>query len=400
MAQLRNEELLKLFWILFLTGITVFTLQHSALAIDFLGCDACHIETLDADRSRLYQHSPFAQEECGECHAPLAIKESQGRVVLTDDEAIRNEREKTVWLGDSAMADTSHGFVIPGNKLGKTLVIEARGVDGSFSHQEVAVPLLADLPEVVDGGRAPVISDVGVLKVERGIFLSVTIGWTTDRLADAQVLYGEQELTQSSAASPRFGRRHKVKLDNLRPGRTYRFTAVSKDMFGHRQVSEPSTFSTAKPIAAPEPQHSKDNDIAEIVSQFRRIGADYLLELTLEPPASVFFGSIGKGRLQNLSDGGLASGVEEADGPHAGLNSEIVTTIKACQNCHRNENTATHPVNVFPKPGMVIPPEYPTLPDGRISCVSCHNWHSSEYDYLAFKPGKRELCTGCHRDML
>jgi predicted CXXCH cytochrome family protein len=71
-----------------------------------------------------------------------------------------------------------------------------------------------------------------------------------------------------------------------------------------------------------------------------------------------------------------------------------------CRNCHQSQSGTTHPVNVLPPPGMIIPPEYPTLADGRITCASCHSTHSSDYEYLAIRAGKRELCVGCHKDML
>jgi predicted CXXCH cytochrome family protein len=287
--------------------------------------------------------------------------------------------------------------------LGETLVAEIRGEDGRFSRKEIDLPFLAGLPEVKDSGMAPVITDLRVLSVNRGVFLSVAIGWKTDSLANALVRYGEKELSQSSDSTKRVGRNHKVVLYDLKPGRIYRFTAVSDDLFGRRRESESLTFSTSKPFTDAQQETTGkppgSNDEIGLSNRFQRLGSAYLVELTLEGPCTVLIGSRGEARPQPTANEG-SIGKREEEASHSGLSSEIVVSLAACRTCHQKQNTATHPVNVFPKPGMTIPPEYPTLPDGRITCASCHLTHSSDYEYLARKRGKRELCVGCHRDML
>ncbi|MBW2186551.1 MAG: cytochrome c3 family protein, partial [Deltaproteobacteria bacterium] len=47
-------------------------------------------------------------------------------------------------------------------------------------------------------------------------------------------------------------------------------------------------------------------------------------------------------------------------------------------------------------PGMIIPPEYPLLENGRMTCMTCHQPHSSNNEARLLKEGKKELCTGCH----
>jgi len=263
--------------------------------------------------------------------------------------------------------------------------------------------LLATLAEVEDSGRPPVISDVQVLNVKRGIFLSVTIGWQTDTLTDALVRYGDNDLLQTSDPSKRLGLQHQVVLSNLKPNRAYNFSAVAQDLFGRSQVSETLTFSTSKPLTTTQTsiaiKLSGSGNTIGIDSSFKRLGNDYLVELTLDHTASVFIGSLGVPRKQGSSDEST-SGLGADTEAHVGLSSEAVISMDACHGCHQNQNTATHPVNVYPKPGMTIPLEYPTLPDGRITCNSCHSLHSSDYEMLSRKQRNRELCIGCHVDMM
>jgi len=381
-------------------------LPLSVLAYDFKTCDGCHGDRLDNDNSRFYQHSPFVLQQCGGCHAANITPPLPKKNKVKDHPAARIDRRKINWLGDSAMTDTGHGFVLPGNVLGETLVVELHAADGQFSRQEFDVPALADLVAVKDSGNPPAITDLQVLKVQRGVFLSATIGWQTDRLTDARVRYGIEDLSQTSQSGNRFGRRHSVVLHELQPDKTYQFRAVSTDLFGHSSVSEPKTFSTSRPLNQPAPGSGNlivaltaNDKPAGVKHHFQRLDSDYLLELEFEQPASVFIGSKGPAGKQNRPVQG-AIAAEKDDKSHLGLSSMQVATMEACRSCHQGQNTATHPINVYPKPGMTIPAKYPTLPDGRITCRSCHETHSSDFEFLTIVGGKRELCIGCHRDMI
>jgi len=373
-------------------------LSPPAQAYDFQICKDCHIEVLD-EVFRTYQHLPFIQQRCGECHVAKESATSPAK----ERPIVRANRRKIDWLGESVMADVKHGFVLPEKKAEGALVVEIQGSDGAMSRQEIPVPLLADLVEAADSGQPPVISDVRVLRVERGVFLSATIGWQTDVLANAQVRYGNDELSQTAEPGNRFGRWHEVILSNLKPDRTYRFSVVSRDLFGRSQTSEPLNFATFSPSTAPRPASPviprENNPAVAVTSNFQRVGGDFLLELTLEEPAAVFIGAKEEDPKQNPS--GEGTGVPGGNiKQHAGLSSRKVASMDACRSCHKNQATATHPVNVYPKPEMIIPPEYPTLPDGRITCSSCHENHGSEYEYLSIKESKRDLCVGCHQDMI
>jgi predicted CXXCH cytochrome family protein len=381
-----------------LTTIMPLILCLPVQSADFTFCHSCHKEVLE-DVFRTYLHVPFMQQRCGECHIPKNLPDS----AEMDDPASLKDRRKIIWLGESVMADVNHGFVLPDAKVGSALVVEVLGNGGAYSRQEVAVPTLTQLAEVKDSGKPPVLSGVRVLEVERGVFLSATIGWQTDTLTDALVRYGNKDLSQTAQLGNRLGRRHEVVLNNLKPDQTYRFSVVSTDLFGRSQTSEPLTFSTSRPLVAELPAQPgtppESSEEAGVASHFRRLGTSYLFELTLDQPASVFVGTgevVLKQPLPNRSDGPTGGD----DRHHEGLSSKRVVALEACRSCHKNQSTATHPVNVYPKPGMIIPPEYPTLPDGRITCRSCHDSHSSENEFLTIKRDKRELCVGCHRDML
>lgn len=377
-------------WTVYILAVLVFALLPlTVLAYDFQECNDCHAETLARDAARKYLHSPFAEKQCEECHA---AKESAISGVKN-----LQVQQRISWLADSAVLDTSHGFLLRGDKVADTLVVDLQETGGGFSRREIAVPPLADLAEVEDSGKPPVISEVQVLKVQRGVLLSATIGWRTDTLANASVRYGNQDLLQTVEPGSRLGRRHEVVLSNLKPDRIYRYVAVANDLFGRSQTSAAAEFSTSTPYVIPLPPATSGNSLevgeeAGLDSSFQRFGTDYLLELTLAQPAAVYIGSREGARQQDFSaESTRAMGTD--DDYHAGLNSREVISIEACLNCH---SAHLHPVKVSPKTGITIPPEYPTLPDGRITCSSCHAPHGSDYIYLTRKEWHHDLCVGCH----
>lgn len=349
---------------------------------------------------RIYQHQPFARHECRSCHA-VPVEVVTQSISGSSGSARGLDRRRVVWLEDSPMAATEHRFLLPAEQLGEVLIVETRDEDGGVSQTELAVPMLVDITTVTDDGRSPVISDVEVLEVRRGVFLSVTIRWSTDTLTSAQVVYGLEDMSQSTRSGGRYGLRHQVVLNQLKPGKTYNFRVVSRDLQGREEKSQVLTFSTARAVARTQSAvDSFDRSGPKVAAEsFRRHGSDYLLTLQFGKPSTVFVGRKGPVREQ-VAKVEIPAAESVGRDVHTDLSSGAVLTITSCRSCHQKQISATHPVGVLPKPGMVIPPEYPTLPDGRISCVSCHAVHGSNNEYLARKPGKRDLCVGCHQDML
>jgi predicted CXXCH cytochrome family protein len=294
---------------------------------------------------------------------------------------------KSHLAGGSFSAVCRTCFLLPVRKVREFLVIDVKKSDGTFSRHEVLIPPLSELPVEGDSGEAPVLSAVQVLQVKPGVFLTATVGWQADKITDALVRYGEQELSQVVGPVSRLGREHQVVLQNLRADRSYRFTVVSTDLFGRSQESEPVTFSTADfpiPATSVSPDLGLDPGNAGFVHRFKRHGSDYLLELTFDSPAQILVGSRGKVRGEGLP----------ADEFHEGLSGKPVMSMKACYNCHKPH---LHPLDVAPaKPGVIIPADFPTLSGGRITCTSCHVPHSTQNDFYLRKPDKQELCASCH----
>lgn len=62
----------------------------------------------------------------------------------------------------------------------------------------------------------------------------------------------------------------------------------------------------------------------------------------------------------------------------------------ACDGCHESPTRVDHPVGIaMPRPSGGLP-----LFDGKVACVSCHNWHMEGPQ--ALRRPTEQLCTSCH----
>ena len=366
----------------------------SLYAVDFRVCEDCHFERLEHDRGQFYQHHAFAVNDCSSCHVSAAQNPSPPPPPLL------TQQQRISWITDSVLPDTIHYFLLPAEGLRDTLVISLRDQQGQVHREEMLLPPLAQLEAADDNGRTPQLTNIRVVEIKRGVFLTVTIAWQTDGLADAEVRYGTSELNQRVDSGGRLGYEHQLVINQLEPNKTYRYQVISRDLSGRERVSEILTFSTVR--AMPRQQDGKPivgrSGSTAIMVDVRRRGDDYLLEVQLDQPRIVCVGIKGRRVEQRREVPGALSKSQKK--PHAGLSDEAWSSMGSCYQCHEKDEAASHPVNVLPPPGMVFPPEYPTLADGRMTCASCHAIHGSDQEYLTRQRSKRELCVGCHLDML
>lgn len=359
---------------------------------DFQQCYECHGQILQDQMSRMVVHVPFMEQNCRVCHM------AQPKTASQDSQKGKPDKPKKMkWLGESLEPDGRHLFLVPGRGLENSLIVEVRKPGGVMVREEIPVPALEVQDPFMDTAQEPVVANVEMLGVERGLFLTATIRWTTDTPSEGRVYYGESELVQRSPLTRRLGYTHQVVLRDLKPGKNYQFQVEATDLFGRSARSTPQSFSTAKPRPATRPANMPSTAQVATTATFHRFGEDYLVDLSISQPAIVSLGAF------EATEKPPRSADNESAGPdafHAGLSDQITVSMHVCNECHQRQVTASHPVNVLPKPDMIIPPEYPTLPDGRITCMTCHQFHGSDYPYRLIKRGQRELCVGCHVNML
>jgi len=389
---------MRVYWILFLVGLLLVTGSppREVWASD-KSCDACHRQVVDRGMGKRYVHMPFMKKQCAACHVTgQAVSVPTRQEIATAHEP---PPQKIKWLRDVQGVSAQHWVLLSPEGLGKKLVYKAGDGSNRTDILELSLPALASLPVMENDGRAPAITDVRVSDVRRGISTTATITWTTDEFSDSLVGYG-LSAPDSTKSDGRLTRDHEVLLTGLEKNRTYRFQVASQDVFGNLIRSDLLEFSTNSTFIQESPRHERNSASSgpvAVTPRLYRRGDRYLAVFEANQPVSLALGIPEEAPERVVATAMAAPGEESRS--HPVLKSERDTNLHACDSCHAYlKQGYSHPVNVFPKAGMVIPKEYSLLPDGRISCMTCHVPHGGDFEYRLVKSGKKDLCLGCHTD--
>ncbi|MBU1714722.1 MAG: hypothetical protein KKG70_03835 [Proteobacteria bacterium] len=356
-------------------------------------CLDCHDDIWEEGMAQSFIHAPFQEQQCQACHVAAPFKRGK----RLDN---KQERSEIKWIARNSSPAEVHWFKFSVPEDHGTIFIEADGNLGKSVQDKVQLPSLDGLPRYDNDHQAPKISKVRVLEVERGLFVSATIGWETDEIANSTVNYGINKLNIVSPRESTLVTHHRVTLSGIKSSKTYQFQVVSEDLFGNKSTSEVFSLSTAKTFSSADEQSlAPIQDVIKIGMDTELFQSDgeYLAKITANQSVKLGLGSI-PNTFRNptyVEDVNTSEDIK-----HVLIYNELNLNILICYSCHRKyQESMSHPVDVYPKRGMVIPPEYTTLADGRITCMSCHQRHASNLDNRLIKASNRELCRGCHKDM-
>ncbi len=363
-------------------------------------CLTCHQDTYESAMTEFSVHLPFLQENCTVCHIDDAASQSSAfgrndRAVLTENASPGQLK----WLGKSSSPLAEHWFVVPADSINGFLYVEVR--DSGNTPSRSRLELATGIPEVSNDRTPPKIMDLKVHKIERGIYIAATIGWRTDEAADSSVIYGTEGRNVSSY-DDQYTKSHQVTIVGLKANALYTVAAVSEDIFGNRTESEPIALSTADATVEPQAGDSAEEKSAEplrLTKQVVKAQDNYVVKVSASRPTHMAIGT----HLQN-HDAGPERGVNSAsrfrsNHGHGSMRTSATETVTLCLGCHRNyRGVSSHPVDISLQPGMLVAADYPLSPDGKITCLTCHNPHAASLKNLLRKSAERQLCIGCHRD--
>ncbi|MEJ2200992.1 MAG: cytochrome c3 family protein [Desulfuromonadaceae bacterium] len=359
-------------------------------------CKECHKDVVEVGLRHRLVHRPFLKKQCGACHVAGQAVTPMVKKKNVVDETIP---KKIRWFRDAYPVADRHWVLLARDAAEDMLIFKTRDTFSWGPLQKIELPPVGELPSKANDGKAPVISNVRVQDVRRGISITATIAWDTDEFTSAQVDYGCGKLN-SSKSTHQFSREHQLILSGLDRDENYTFQVIATDLFGNQSRSASLTFVTDKTFMIPEERHElsrRVGDEAEVDYELFRQGEDYLIVFEAERPVSL---AIGVPAPDPTTAKRSAPDLDDESRSHPVLKSQLQTSLLVCDSCHGGylKESVSHPVNILPKPGMVIPKEYPLLADGRISCMSCHAYHGGNHEYRLLKADKRTLCIGCHTD--
>lgn len=349
-------------------------------------CCRCHGAVCADSANKRYVHAPVLENMCAVCHL-----RGSGQAKVEEKEST----EAVEWFVRDNQEDDEHWFELPSTLAGTPLALLATADGGTVLSQEITLPPLeqAESFPARQGGAA--ISDLRVVEVKKGVFLSARIAWKTDTITDAQVFYGEGNLEASTFLDDRWDTEHEITIAGLDAHRRYTFIAVSHDIFGNKVVSPQMVLATDDfyDHAPDRPSLQSQGDL-EMRSRFYQDQGRFFARFASSRPVALRLGR--NGRQAAVGSTGQGGQLPLA---HPELTDVYSLTITVCVSCHPDaKGPLSHPVDVLPKAGMHIPPDYAIMPDGRLSCMSCHQAHASDHEYRLTRARRKDLCLGCHRN--
>jgi len=391
--------LLCLLMILPLTSASSVKATSTETAAEAKECVRCHQKMVRKAEGAAYVHRPFIEHKCPLCHLAEQDRSRPGTSPAGNRENRPHRSPDVRWLFRDLRPLKEHWFLLPADRVDDTLFLRILSQRHDKRTLSLRLPPLAKTASWDRAADRPEISDIRCMGFRRSVLLSAVISWKTNQPTRGQVSYGVKSIEEEQTPlNPTLSTDHEAVLSPILPDRTYQFVIRVEDVYGNTTLSPLQTFSTRAISQYLAPVPPPDSDIRpQLHFAVRRVRDQYLIQVRADRPIPLAAG-VHRHLRQQLERRKTSSDTRE-NIRHLPLNSLEETTLLVCKKCHAAYwQGATHPVGIRPKKGMHIPASYPVLEDGRITCISCHAPHGSNFEARMRRSSKQDLCIGCHRE--
>lgn len=334
------------------------------------GCVSCHNEVAVFVAKQEYRH-PGAMKDCAVCHIKENVKESSVNVdsYSTDSLVFLDLKEVMTYRIKVRVRDS----------LGK----EAESETLEVALSQIGGGFLADK-------TAPLVSDLRVEEVGKGIFSSVIMAWRTTKPSLTRLEYGDSgKFGNTLNGTPeQYVTEHRLLMDNMQPGEKYYVRAIAEDVSGNKSASEPIKF---KPESVDVKKPSESPGMLAVTNiSVARIGKRPAFTWKTTKPAKttvVVSEVIPKEKIAGM------------DPHYPGIKKHADAGMAMCEECHKGRihRRASHPVGKvdWGKTGKAFDLKYGE--GSEMLCVTCHSSHGGGHPHILRKE-ESKLCNSCHKD--
>ena len=329
-------------------------------------CIKCHEDVYTQAISFNYQHS-ILKEQCTFCHVKQS-PENEVKMILNFSTL---QKEQIVHL---------EGFPGDHEYTADVLVTDEKGVKSL--PKRVSMNKNKILSSSIKFANVKEISGVTVDEIKKGAFVTATITWNTNAYSSTELEYkiegGRKSLFTSGEI---FSKKHRAVLYGLKHKHVYKFKAISRDMNGNVIESREYFFDTSNNMR----KSTKD--------QYQPPAIVRLQAFTLEGKSGVFL-KVFANKPSELTIKLIE--LNQVNARHGfGLLDDRYSRIDICIKCH--PRGTSHPVGVKAEGTKIrTPVELPTIEDGIITCVTCHNPHGGDNPFYARFDRNKDICILCH----
>lgn len=377
--------------------LTLLSLLIATMAIaDSEQCLKCHKQIVNQTENQLVIHPPFLQNRCILCHGSVMSDTNNSQP--EENPAAQTATKNMEWLAESFAENTQQTALLPVDVCDSLLTIKLWYHNREKQQQDVTCPGLATIPAKLATTQKPTTSQPHLSNYNDQLFTRATLGWETNVPCRCQLLYRSDNAEYVDNEDDFYTLVHSHEIRNFNPENT-KFLVQCDDTFQQHVQSQYIPLASL-PLTAKRSGEPQSRSAADFTIEFKRMGNVIEAVVTTTQPAAIALGRLGQSaedqtEIQQTITMEIPDANEATKHPPLATEKQINTTI--CFQCHKETvEVASHPINVLAPPGMTIPPEYPLLSDGRMTCMTCHAHHSSNNEARLLKGGKKELCTGCH----
>lgn len=359
---------IKRYVFLFLSAFAFFLLSADSSAAEDIseGCKRCHEDVYKKALASPYQHK-VAIDNCAVCH----LSDPAGK---SDDIEIM-----------------SHTFnkeeIFPLKKLRSDSEYRVEIVAIDSDDRKSAPSILAIKPPDINEwaiSQQIEVSGLKIHKIEQGIFASASLFWRTDIPGTTEIEYGlTKDFENRLTVDDHYTREHRISMNGLEGDKRYYFRVISRDVHGNVARSERNTLDTSQ-VFSGKADVIGITDSAPIIDHaevFKVEKRGFYITISLNKPCRILLKISEKAKVEEKFVHFVPSKRDSA--------------ITACIRCHGQGET--HPVGVRAKnPDTITPDDLPTIEGGILTCVTCHDPHGSDKQFLARVEFNTKICIKCH----
>jgi len=391
-----RDNMTKLMRLIITTFLVTGSLYAQQASAKLSSCITCHQDVKNSTTNHYYVHRPVQEERCSLCHdtnstdtLPIQPPENTTQIIIEPQE------DKMEWLAESFIENTQQATLLPRDVAGENLTIKIWYKSGQKTSTEIQCPEAESLQRKFSE-KTPEINQLHLHNYNELLLSRATLSWLTTTPCKCQLTYRYTNHEYSKDEDDFYALNHTLEIRNFDTETTSVMVTCTDSM----QLSTSTNFISLNTIPLiTENEHDSSFSSEQFSTQFKQIGDLIEITVTTNQPASLAIGRLESSSKPILIEETLETETIEQtnEGNHITLTNKEQLNTKICYRCHSSTlEGASHPINVLPPPGMIIPKEYPLLANGRLTCMTCHHPHSSNNEARLLKGGKKELCTGCH----
>ena len=362
-------------------------------------CLKCHRDVLNNATGEMVVHDPISQSRCKICHIPAETDATIPESVKQDHGGTGPSDKKWMeWLAESFVENTHQVALLPASVCDTELTIKLWYQNQQKQQSEILCPSFNSIPVELPPAVQPTISPLHLDHYHDKLFSRASLSWTTDVPCRCQLHYHFDDNKYVENADDFYTLKHNREIRNFDPANT-KVSVQCADTFQQHTQGRfiPLSELTLRTVT---PRNLQAHNTTSFSTKFKRIADLIEISVTTNQPAAISLGRVEQ-KKESLPIVRKPQGASELNNgltsSHPTLSDEKQVNTTICFKCHLSTvEIASHPINVLPPPGMTIPDEYPLLSNGRLTCMTCHQRHSSNNEARLIKAGKKELCTGCH----